>query len=574
MLKNVGNKSLLKGRVKLLTSQQNLLTEDTPEQESKTQKKSNKIVPGLAYVSSAKKTMAVKFIKVLGKGTSNTVHLAWDIKSKKFIAIRKGNAEVKTKVGDTAQKTEKVASIFRQLIECSGQDRDLLEQADILAEDEKSSSPVTIRELAVEGDLTKASGLFARKPKQLLGYLLKQIKISKKAKIGIGDLKPDNVNVYRNSKGEAIPKFSDLEGSVSAQDSSKSISKALTSIKRKVSSGEDLTKIIKGAINVKYRNEGDVDKLLEDHGVTLESFKELKQAFHEVLRVQVSPGYTFGNEDNHSAFNQELESHLIKNIENFTQPNHEGAVTNFVEWAVDRIQQIDAKAMSVTFIEGFLGDKTEVIREDLYSLLQGNTQRTEMIDTTVLQTNESKSPQQDRNLEFSVSSEESNEEDDVYDFLDSPLQSSNDKDLQQGRNLQFSVSSEESNEEEDVHDFLDSSLLGEFDNKQETLTEKSSGNSSINTTSLRGNLQEVQLDCYQRVRDALTEHQQDLPKEDQLSKDDIDFLMTMLLQPSNVNLKKIDKEIQRLSSTTGVSSIINSVNSIGKNLFSSLRKNA
>jgi hypothetical protein len=313
-------------------------------------------------------TASIRTIKILGAGTSNTVYLGWEKLKDKFIAIRKGVSEsasggkVVLSESKFRKNTEKTKLVYEQLIAHNESNRDLLETPDALAWE--GNDLTSIRELAQGKDLEKSRKVFSKTPKKLINPLFKELRMFQRAGIGMGDVKPANINVYRNEQGEAVPKFSDLDGSVSVEESTKAITQALASVKDKLQgkSDKELRTIIKYVAH-RGANSG-------ERGELKDAYNNLRDVCRDLVSISVSPGYTFGSMDKARAFMFEILDELADGISSVQGDNDEEGVRSCVEKVVQKIQLLDIKATSVSCIETILG-KVPELKESVYGVLKG-----------------------------------------------------------------------------------------------------------------------------------------------------------------------------------------------------------
>jgi hypothetical protein len=323
---------------------------------------------------------SIAIIKKLGSGGDNTVYLGWNKTDKRFIAIRSPHEDATTFENDI----QKSRLIYQQIASHNTEDMELIEIPDsFLSEDinvfiETPKGPVentksiayttgyginafANRELAVLGDLKKAKESFSQKPKKLVAPLLKGLTMFIKAKIAIGDVKLENINVYRDPQGNALPKFSDLDGSLSTSFSVKPLVEAWKSLKTVEEPRQ--TELIKSVMNR--------TPISLTSGKERELYENLVKACKGVTKITTTQGFTMGSPNSLLNFFKENSNNLLDIFLNSSEDNYEENFTHYIENLVPKVQLLDIKATAVSIIKTLIDidDTSYEIEDALCALL-------------------------------------------------------------------------------------------------------------------------------------------------------------------------------------------------------------
>jgi hypothetical protein len=337
-------------------------------------------------------TVSLKTLKILGKGSRNRVDLAWIPPSSnslggRFVALRmtvRGDVREQTTF---KQYTNKGRAIYEQLeVNLSKQELDLVEGADELFVDnpgKEGEQAYAVRALATDGDLSLSENqdMFRSKPKTLVGPLLKQLLLYKKSGIGMGDVKPANINIHRNAEGRVIPKFSDVDGGMSVKSSSKSLFNAREALKNETAkAGLDFVFVLCVFNNGMDINRPDTEfkrqysewnpesqKVYDDLKRTFndknsdfkEVYNDLKREFSDAISLMSTDKYTFGATSIDSGeFGAITREDILYSLNEDREVFSESKVEKSVSRVVNRIQKLDIKSTGVTFVESLLGAKS------------------------------------------------------------------------------------------------------------------------------------------------------------------------------------------------------------------------
>jgi hypothetical protein len=387
--------------------------------------------------------ISVKILGTIAAGSANVVQLGWLEANRdyglagQFVTFRACKSEMKTFSGkilaekdggfltnksvNERKQTEKLVKeedaknlattlkINKRMIffydqlknNSEGDELELIEKPDVLVKIESKDHLLAMRELAVDGDLfcvntsnkMKNVDEFNKIPRSLVIPLFKQLLVYKKSGIAMGDVKPGNINIHRDVKGNLVPKYSDIDGGICSKYSTDLLFDLWVSLKESlgdsyVSSGFLIDHII--------NNRDEYDPFFEEEeGVAKKTFIEFREEFLNVIILATTLKYTFANqEDLYLSFMEDnafiLRAAFTKSERKLTQNMllRDDSVQNFedlpkqdlfkgckagieegVQVIVDSVQKLDIKATAMSLVRTFLG-KNIIKKYELFYLAE------------------------------------------------------------------------------------------------------------------------------------------------------------------------------------------------------------
>jgi hypothetical protein len=331
--------------------------------------------------------VALKVLNTIGTGGYNRVKLAWNISERKFVAIRTAltqgiSGAYEKDLERSIRDTNKAISFYKHLKKIA-----LLEELELLEdpgslfkEDSEESkletSPrkfrniakerVVLRELAADGDLSKNQYLYKKRPKNLVLPLLKQLVLCVRGGVGMGDVKPRNINIHRNVQEEFIPKFSDIDGGICVDLSTKSLSQSWMLLKQKLEGSKYyLETVISNAINNKAM-------LFSGNKILQNVYRNFKQECENVVKFSTTVGFTFGGSGgSREAFFEESRDSLFNVLSQEIDGDCKPAIKKCVQGIVSRVQNIDIKATGLAIVMTLLNkEKAFIVNKPSQELIR------------------------------------------------------------------------------------------------------------------------------------------------------------------------------------------------------------
>jgi hypothetical protein len=302
--------------------------------------------------------VAMQIIKKMGSGGFNQVDLAWNPKERKFYAVRSPK-EINPKNSMRFRRDTTTNTAMYEVLKKYGneQEMQLIETPDLLDEDEA----VSVRELA-GGDLRDNLTAFQKTPKSLVGPLLRQLTFFIKSGIGMGDVKPANINLYKNDKGELVPKFSDIDGGVCLEIATENLSsswQALLNDHLKGKSQEEIKEFLLECGRGNFFPVSDSKELSNEKG---EKFRE---AFLNVTKLSTTSSMVLRGENLRDAFLHTNANIIARSLLSSARPMGKLAeVGEGVKMVVQRIQYLDAACAAISIVRALLGNVDAVKLDD------------------------------------------------------------------------------------------------------------------------------------------------------------------------------------------------------------------
>jgi hypothetical protein len=297
--------------------------------------------------------VAVKILGLLGQGRYNKVNLAWNISERKFIAIRSEINEKNSNRQEFIDSANKVRSFYEQVkSKITAQELELIENTDSLVKEETGDRVFSLRELASHGDLTHNEDTFKKAPKELISLLLQQLILYIKSNIAMGDVKPSNINIHKDTQGKITPKYSDIDGGLCADLSTQKLLQAWSILKKEVEGTDyDLDSILKDAAY-------GCKKSFPNNECLLEAYSNFKKECESLTNFSRTLKYTFNkSESKWKEFSLKNQKLIIEAFSS-TETNTPKTVEKYVLTIVQRVQQLDIKATGIVIIMNLLGEES------------------------------------------------------------------------------------------------------------------------------------------------------------------------------------------------------------------------
>jgi hypothetical protein len=355
--------------------------------------------------SSTKKInkLSINVIKRLGKGAANSVHLGWDKQNKKFIALRKSHGFQDLNFKETVEKSR----VFYQQLQGQGkEDMELIEKPALFVEDIESDEDYFVSASAVSsmidlatGSLDQKKDSFCQNPKQLVNPLLRGLRKFIRAGIGMGDVKEENINIHKTPEGKLIPKFSDLDESLSIKLHTNKLTGAYKLARESIPDQKRFNYLAKAAINGESNTHS-----LNITPEEIKAYNNLRELGSVLTEVSTTNDNTLGYDENRKQFIKESRESLYNALEQSTEKNYEDTLGVCVENLVSRLQQLDIKGTATSIIGTILNlsKDDEKIRPSLVRILANSNSEDKAFITNALNDSQKLLSKEDRLPEGSV----------------------------------------------------------------------------------------------------------------------------------------------------------------------------
>jgi hypothetical protein len=344
--------------------------------------------------------LSINIIKRIGCGAANNVYLGWDKQNKKFVAIRKSH---RNQPQETEKNINNSREFYQQLQEQGEEDMKLIEEPGLFVEENEvpedyftsDSGVSSIINLAI-GSLEKKKDSFYQKPKQLVDPLLRGLRKFIRAGIGMGDVKEENINIYKTPEGKLIPKFSDLDGSLSVKLHTNKLITVYKLAREAIPDQKRFNQLTKAAITEEVSTNS-LNMTLKEK----EAFQSLIEIGVTLTEVSTTDDRTLGYAKDRKLFVENSRQILYEALKLSTEENYEETISTCVENLVSKTQDLDIKGTARSIIGTVLNlSKNDEEMEKTLTKILSNAKKEDDEDkiliTNALNKNQERLPKEDR----------------------------------------------------------------------------------------------------------------------------------------------------------------------------------
>jgi hypothetical protein len=175
----------------------------------------------------------------------------------------------------------------------------------------------------------------------------------------MGDVKPQNVNIYRNAQGNLVPKYSDIGGGICLDISSRYLFQSWIKLIKEIrKTSYNLESIVENATeNVPLEFKGKI--------ALQKAYNNLKNECKRLVDFDTTPLYTFDNCSSRTiSFIEKIKDKLSKALLQTKEGGPDYYITRCVSLIVDDIQKLDIKTTGTILVMNLLGNS--IIDDEIF----------------------------------------------------------------------------------------------------------------------------------------------------------------------------------------------------------------